>query len=539
MMKHWTRIALTFVLLVAAAACGGAAGPAGPGNGDPGGDPGNGDPGNGDPGKGGPVAVTGVTVTPTTGTIDVGDTISLAVSVQPAEADQSVTWSSSDMTIATVDAAGVVTGVAAGTATVTATSQADTSRSGSAEVSVVAPFVCTSYEPLPLPQFVSSSVTVESGCYDLDQFKRVQDGAVVTLEGPAEIRAVHETAGIRVESGGVLRSLGTDVGPIRFTASAAAPGSWHGVRIGSDAANELRHTTIEYAGRWANAFHLGSFNSGVRVDEGARVALEDVTIRRSQSDASRRSAGLFVQRDATVTMSGTNRFIENQGPGVHVTAAQIHMLSADDDYGAAPAANGVNVVLVNDTPSLPPTVSASRSWPALNVPYRLVRTVEVEGGGTVVTIAPGARFEAVSDAGLRVRDGAGLRAVGGDDADEQIVFTGAEPTAGAWPGLHINTANTANELRHTRIAHAGEASLSFHGGSIATAVRVGDGVNVGVGGGQNATLTFQDNEVRDSAGSGIRLEHPDTVITPEVGELAASNTFVSATIADDDIDDVR
>ena len=45
--------------------------------------------------------------------------------------------------------------------------------------------------------------------------------------------------------------------------------------------------------------------------------------------------------------------------------------------------------------------------------------------------------------------------------------------------------------------------------------------------------------VRQSTGSGIRLEHPDTVITPDVDDLAAENAFEAATMADDDIDDVR
>lgn len=49
---------------------------------------------------------------------------------------QDVSWSSSDTTVATVDASGLVTGVSSGFATITATSVTDSSRSGTAFVTV-------------------------------------------------------------------------------------------------------------------------------------------------------------------------------------------------------------------------------------------------------------------------------------------------------------------------------------------------------------------------------------------------------------------
>jgi uncharacterized protein YjdB/predicted secreted protein len=67
------------------------------------------------------VAVTGVTVTPTSASVDVDTTTTLTATVSPDDAtDKSVTWSSSNSNIATVDADGMVTGVTAGSATITA-----------------------------------------------------------------------------------------------------------------------------------------------------------------------------------------------------------------------------------------------------------------------------------------------------------------------------------------------------------------------------------------------------------------------------------
>ncbi|WFO16753.1 Ig-like domain-containing protein [Cellulophaga baltica 4] len=69
-------------------------------------------------------AVTGITVDPTVITITNGSTTTLTETIAPANAtNQNVTWSSSDDAIASVSAAGVVTGNAIGTATITVTTE--------------------------------------------------------------------------------------------------------------------------------------------------------------------------------------------------------------------------------------------------------------------------------------------------------------------------------------------------------------------------------------------------------------------------------
>jgi uncharacterized protein YjdB len=70
------------------------------------------------------VTAASVDVQPTTQSIVHGNKATLTATVSPANAsEKGVTWASSDATKATVDANGVVTGVAAGTATITATTK--------------------------------------------------------------------------------------------------------------------------------------------------------------------------------------------------------------------------------------------------------------------------------------------------------------------------------------------------------------------------------------------------------------------------------
>ena len=90
------------------------------------------------------VAVTGVTLAPTSATLTLGETetVTLIPTVLPGDAtDKSVTWSSSDETVATVTD-GVVTAVAAGEATITVTTT-DGAKTATCAVTVAAPAAST------------------------------------------------------------------------------------------------------------------------------------------------------------------------------------------------------------------------------------------------------------------------------------------------------------------------------------------------------------------------------------------------------------
>jgi uncharacterized protein YjdB len=75
-------------------------------------------------------------ISKTSTTIYVGCTETLIATPVPANADGSVTWSTSSAAIATVNASGVVTAISNGTATITATSTVNTNISVSCTVYV-------------------------------------------------------------------------------------------------------------------------------------------------------------------------------------------------------------------------------------------------------------------------------------------------------------------------------------------------------------------------------------------------------------------
>lgn len=89
--------------------------------------------------------VEGITIDKTEGVLTVGNTVTVTATVTPdTTTNASVTWTSSDEAIATVDSEGKITAVAPGTATITATSDSNPDASAAYAVTVQAKKVVTS-----------------------------------------------------------------------------------------------------------------------------------------------------------------------------------------------------------------------------------------------------------------------------------------------------------------------------------------------------------------------------------------------------------
>ena len=113
-----------------------------------------------------PVAT--VTVTPSTASVIVGQTTTLAATTKDASGNvltgRTITWTTSNALVATVSASGVVTGVAAGTATITATSEG---KSGTATVTVtLAPVASITVTPATASVVVGQTTTLSATTKD-------------------------------------------------------------------------------------------------------------------------------------------------------------------------------------------------------------------------------------------------------------------------------------------------------------------------------------------------------------------------------------
>ncbi|ATW24908.1 Ig-like domain-containing protein [Candidatus Formimonas warabiya] len=85
----------------------------------------------------GEVPVAGIDLDRSAATISVGKMLQLNATIEPDNAtNQGITWTTSDVSVATVSSSGLVTGLTAGTATITATADGDTSKSETCTITV-------------------------------------------------------------------------------------------------------------------------------------------------------------------------------------------------------------------------------------------------------------------------------------------------------------------------------------------------------------------------------------------------------------------
>lgn len=179
------------------------------------------------------IPVSGVTLDQTAATVMVGDSLTLNATVTPADAtDKSVTWSSSDETVATVSD-GAVTAKAAGTATITATAGGF---SATCAVTVSAPVasvtiggVTTNYTSLEKAFKAVKSCTAADNAVvkvltdvTVDGAQEVESGVFTLDLGTANITSPYSVA--LMFSGGTVEIIGngTVTGSMAISLSSSA-----------------------------------------------------------------------------------------------------------------------------------------------------------------------------------------------------------------------------------------------------------------------------------------------------------------------------
>ena len=201
----------------------------------------------------GSVAVSAVAVSPTTATIKVGESTTLSATITPSDAtDKTVTWSTSDEKVATVDA-GKVTAVAEGSATITVTTK-DGGKTATCTVTVSndAP----SSKEVILEGNITADLTINAADKNfMKGFVYVKSGATLTIEAGSVIKGVsvspgEKAASLIIEPGAKIIAEGTVDKPIVFTSDKEPgkrlTGDWGGLIIcGNARVNRTNQPTIE------------------------------------------------------------------------------------------------------------------------------------------------------------------------------------------------------------------------------------------------------------------------------------------------------
>ena len=190
------------------------------------------------------INVTGVTLDKTTATVEVGASVSLAATVAPSNAtNKTVTWTSSDNTVATVSG-GKVTGVKAGTATITATT-ADGNKTATCAVTVTARPTIADGEYIiwnPGSNKALSSNLSREGSYYLGGVDVTLTGSTLTGYGDTEVWVVTNNSdgtitiatpdGKKLSLGASFSSTPFDDVNDKWALNTAAEGQYYIVNVG-------------------------------------------------------------------------------------------------------------------------------------------------------------------------------------------------------------------------------------------------------------------------------------------------------------------
>ena len=280
--------------------------------------------------EGPPVDATAISLSPETLSVEIGASANLTVTYEPSTTtNRSVTWTSSDPSVATVSSSGVVTGVAKGTATITATYA----------VSGVAPATATVTVTKPAGQ----GVTPEDG---KKYVILASDGYALTSEG--------DKVGYSNGSGdqqynyygltGEAYNVGDDVAPDRLLWTFTASEDGSGYYIQSQDGKYLNGTYVDNDN--------GGYDGTLKLDD-----TRDVWIITGTTSGDTVSAHILKSTNASQSVAGDKYLTHGNGDN---STANIFSLRSESNATAATFyeydENGTYVPDPDDpTPVDPPT----------------------------------------------------------------------------------------------------------------------------------------------------------------------------------------
>ncbi len=336
----------------------------------------------------------------------------------------SVTWQSLTPSVATIDASGLVTGVAVGNATIRATAGGATGEIGVAirgtehrtrlDTSEV-------WRASESPHVVYGELRVGGPRHPV---LTIEPGAEVRFR-PGSLLAVSDT----LDASGKRSALVIPAGgaPVRFVGDSPGTGTWIGVILEGAARAELRQLQVEGCGG-SSSLNEGPRDCIVAVpnsfNEGPELLVDGLTI------TGARGVGLVLGRYVTFAPGSRNLTIEN---------GQSFPLSAPPDVvGRLPTGVTYRGNAVQELRIVSGIVADSATWGDAGLPWRLTAPVFVHGArAPALTIAPGVRLRMDSVAALIVgSNGRGQLHVGSTSGAPVVI----EPSSGSarWLGIAVN-----------------------------------------------------------------------------------------------------
>ncbi len=286
---------------------------------------------------------------------------------------------------------------------------------------------------------------MDEPCYILEGLFDVTEGQT-TIE-PGTVLYFGENAGIRLHSQGSISAVGTEDEPVCFLGLEEERGHWRGLRLLESSApgSVLDHVVLQNAGSETWTTRRQPRNHGGIVLTGEDTSL---TVSNSYFSQNMRAAIIATDSGESNLVVNSSTFEDNE-IALKVHAEDVRNIGTD----VVIEGNDLDALVINSAGTGSNYLTISTSWPARDVPYRVMEFMSVTGGAHF-QVEPGAHFLFEEDSGIRVSGGAAMTAEGTSEAP--IVFEGTEAVAGHWRGLYFTaTQSPDNKLSHIEVHHGG------------------------------------------------------------------------------------
>ena len=234
---------------------------------------------------------------------------------------------------------------------------------------------------------------------------------------PGVVIGFAQDANLNINTGGIIKAVGTTDKKIKFVGKTAQKGFWAGIIIYSNSsANMFTHTEILHAG---SKVLLDGYKAGIALFEYARVSVTNSTV--SQSGG----YGLYLRENGIVVNFAANTLTQNQEAPLLLSANHVASLDEATAYTGNNGRNAVEVIssMITGAPEV--------IWPAFadNTPIRLLGSMDARTGWK---LKPGTIIEVAEDKQINIETGGYLNAIG--TVTKKITILGVVKTTGSWNG---------------------------------------------------------------------------------------------------------
>ncbi|MBW6455416.1 MAG: hypothetical protein K0A98_05975, partial [Trueperaceae bacterium] len=149
--------------------------------------------------------------------------------------------------------------------------------------------------------------------YRLSGFTDVDGASAAVTVAPGAIFEGTNGSGIRVRNDASFNATGTPGNGILFRGVSSVPGTWLGIYIQSNSAdNVFEHVTVDAAGNPNFGFHgANTIGGNIRLGTGARLELTSSTLRNSQTAGLRLERGSILVPGDPTSLAANNQFVGN------------------------------------------------------------------------------------------------------------------------------------------------------------------------------------------------------------------------------------